>query len=183
MEREIKRVIMNVKRLVEILDEEDPLMLQYGITKEPVKASYCGHQTVEVDEVLIRAVFTVFRDNARTAMEMTSEKLFTTKLAADEEWCSIRFSDTGTGMRRSTWQEISEHKNPRLETGKSRKGLRLALLAVIAFGGTIDLADTSEQGTTFEIKLRQVETRAKEKSSEKAAPAKPPRAKAMTMGD
>ena len=166
VEREIKRIIINVKRLVEILDKEDPLMLWYGITKEPVKASYCGHEMVEVDEVLIWAVFTVFRDNARAAMEITSEKLFTTTLAADEEWCSVRFSDTGTGMRRSTWQEISEHKNPRLETGKSRKGLQLAFFAVRALGGTVDLADTSEQGTTFEIKLPLMETSAKEKPSE-----------------
>jgi signal transduction histidine kinase/transcriptional regulator with GAF, ATPase, and Fis domain len=121
--------------------------------KKCVSADYRAEAMVEVDRALMGYVFTVFCDNAVDAMDgVRRKKLLNIHICNEPGECLIRFSDTGTGMNPEVWSEIVERMRPRLDTWKTRKGLRSALLAVNAFGGSIKMTSTN-QGTTFEIRL------------------------------
>lgn len=152
---QIERVRKSLHSLAEILENE--IHLRRADVSKRVSREYGIEDAVEVDEALIRHVFTVFCDNAVDAMsEVKRPKVLDIQLTnVDGRWCSIRFADTGTGMSPELWQQIVDQQTPPLNTWKQMKGLRAARLAIEEFGGSInlDLSNTSHRGTTFEIRL------------------------------
>ena len=72
----------------------------------------------------------------------------------DEDWVTMRISDTGTGITR----EVQEHMFERFFTTKgvgrgSGQGLAIAYDAITSHGGHIEVDSTVGEGTTFSIVL------------------------------
>jgi len=109
---------------------------------------------VKVDLLLMRHLLKIFVDNAIIAMRPVFDKKLSITVRSVEQACKFVISDTGRGMNKERWNEISAGKSPRYGDPRPRKGLRTALLIATGFGGEIQLARTGNTGTTFEVTLR-----------------------------
>jgi signal transduction histidine kinase len=79
-----------------------------------------------------------------------------------EDWVPshvvLRIGDTGPGIPREEWERVFDRFH-RLESSRSRRtggsglGLAICRAVVTVFGGTIVIAESSDRGTTVEIRL------------------------------
>jgi len=108
---------------------------------------------IRVDLLLMKHLLKIFVDNSVATMRAVFDKKLLISVRSTRRSCMFAISDSGRGINRERWHEISSGKNPVFGDPRPRKGLRTALLIATGFGGEIRLLKTSRMGTTFELKL------------------------------
>jgi signal transduction histidine kinase len=107
---------------------------------------------LEGDELQLRQVLINLVINAVQAMEEGG--CVTVRTTADELGCRIEVSDTGPGipetLQRRIFDSFFTTKPPSVGTGL---GLSTSRRIVVAHGGSLDLASTGPDGTTFLVRL------------------------------
>jgi GAF domain-containing protein len=110
---------------------------------------------VQLNAEWLKVVFETLIDNAKDAMKESVDKQITFTAKREGENVEIDLADTGKGMPPEIVDALSSGELP--QPGDSNKGLGIGLLVaqvvVEAFGGSIRVKDTSEQGTTMAIYL------------------------------
>ena len=126
---------------------------------------------VEVDRRALEQVLTNLVDNAvKYCPEGSSVVLRADPADAAIPGVRLRVEDDGGGIEAKHLPRIFE-RFYRVDAGRSREmggtglGLSIVKHLVEAMGGTIEVASTPGKGTTFDVKIPDASTRAREKSS------------------
>jgi PAS domain S-box-containing protein len=105
----------------------------------------------EFNQVMLNLII-----NARDAIESTGKHgRISIKTVSDERQVKILISDTGTGIPKDVVERVFDPFFTTKEVGKGTgQGLSIAHSVIVKkHGGSIDVVETSDQGTTFEICL------------------------------
>jgi signal transduction histidine kinase/CheY-like chemotaxis protein len=112
-----------------------------------------GLPRVEVDVQRMKQVFLNVINNAVYAMRERGGTL-TVRTGLDDGWVRVEFADTGTGIAPDHLDKIFDpFFTTKPEVSGTGLGLSVSLGIVQSHGGTIEVASTVGEGSTFRIRL------------------------------
>ena len=107
-----------------------------------------------IDAKYILVGFDILLENAAEAVSQVPIKRITTTTSLDDGWMTLSISDTGGGIPTAIRDNLLRER-----ISGNGKGLGIGLLKaqtiIEYYGGKIELASTSESGTTMMIRLPQ----------------------------